>query len=256
MASDAAQHWQKIRPSTRAWEQFDDPHGRPTTPVRVLKEGVPYVLEADFPPHFEAGDHWHPHDTIYLFTAGEMRVGDEGTYRPGDVRWVRAGHVYGPEVAGPDGVRFTLISLGGPIELHWADLEAPPDSLPRADGRKLWGRANIDATPAEHFPDPAGRPTQPVRNLCADDPYILHTTFSPGFSAGEHWHDYDTLYFITDGRMRFGNEGWYEAGDVRWVRGGHSYGPEEPGPEGVSFLLVSCGGPIALRWSDLEPPPR
>ena len=116
----------RLRPRDVAWEQFPDPHGRPTTPVRILKLDDPYVLEADFPADFRAGLHWHPHDTIYLITEGALRFGDEGWFRPGDIRWVRGGHAYGPETAGPDGVRFFLISLGGPVGLHWADLYEVP----------------------------------------------------------------------------------------------------------------------------------
>ena len=86
--------------------------------------------------------------------------------------------------------------------------------------------------------------------------YLLRTRFEPDYIAGEHWHDFSTLYFITQGRMQFGDEGWFEVGDIRWVRGGHSYGPERPGPDGVEFFLLSCGGPVALHWSDLESPPH
>jgi hypothetical protein len=45
---------------------------------------------------------------------GEMSVGDEGAFGAGDVRWVRAGTFYGPEVAGADGCELLLISSGGP----------------------------------------------------------------------------------------------------------------------------------------------
>ena len=83
----------------------------------------------------------------------------------------------------------------------------------------------------------------------------LRTRFDATFIAGEHWHDFDTLYFISDGRMQFGDEGWFDRGDIRAVHGGHSYGPERPGTEGVEFILVSVGGPVVLHWSDLEPPP-
>ena len=238
------QAWGRIRPSDIDWQQFPDPHGRPTTPVRILKEGVPYVLEADFPAGYEAGLHWHPFDTIYLVTQGELHFGGEGVYRPGDLRWVEAGHVYGPETAGPEGVRFFLVSLGGPIGLNWADLYPVPDHLAK-DGAR-WGRARAEDVDWEMFDDPAGRPTKPVQVLADGGPYVLRSRFEPGGSVGEHWHDYDTLYFIERGRMRFGEEGWYEAGDVRWITGGQSYGPEEAGAEGVEFVLVSCGGPVNL----------
>lgn len=256
---ETAPLWGHIRPSDIAWEQFHDPHERPTTPVRVLSAGSPAILQASFPPDFHAGDHWHPFDTIYIFTAGEMRVGDEGAYRPGDIRWVRAGHVYGPEEAGPDGVEFFLVSLGGDIGLNWADLYDVPDELTARldDDRPRWGRANLDELDWAMFDDPAGRPTTPVQVVAAEGPDILRTKFPADFVAGEHWHDFDTIYFILDGSMEFGpQEPMYEKGDIRWVRGGHAYGPEKPGPDGVDFLLVSVGGAVALHWSDLEPAPH
>ena len=252
----------RVRPEEVARQTFHDPHGRPTAPVRILldteKPGDPYVLQAQFPANFEAGLHWHPFDTVYIITKGEMSVGDEGTYRLGDIRWVRAGHIYGPERAGAQGVEFLLVSLGGPIGLNWADLLEVPEALTQrlqAAGPK-WGRVNVADAAWERFHDPAGRPTLPVKTLLSDDPYLLSTIFQPDDAIAEHWHDFDTLYFITRGSMRFGDEGWFQTGDIRWVRGGHSYGPEQPGPEGVEFLLLSCGGPVALHWADLEAAPH
>jgi len=40
-----------------------------------------------------------------------LTVGAEGVYRVGDIRWVRAGTYYGPEVAGPDGCEFILVGM-------------------------------------------------------------------------------------------------------------------------------------------------
>ena len=47
--------------------------------------------------------HSHPCDTLYVIQSGEFIVDGEGSYRPGELRWVRAGVTYGPERAGPDG---------------------------------------------------------------------------------------------------------------------------------------------------------
>ena len=110
--------------------------------------------------------------------------------------------------------------------------------------------------PFVDYPDPNDRPTQPVQVLSEGSVSVLRTRFSPDFCAAEHWHDFDTWYFILAGSMRFGEEGIYNAKDVRQVEGGFSYGPEDPGPEGVDFILVSVGGPVALHWSDLETPPN
>jgi hypothetical protein len=251
-----------VRPAEVSWETFADPHGRPTTPVRILldtdRPGDPYVLQAQFPPNFVAGLHWHPFDTVYIITRGEMLVGDEGSYRLGDIRWVRAGHVYGPERAGAEGVEFYLVSLGGPIGLNWADLlEVPDDLTKRLQQRSpKWGRVNVDEMAWGQFSDPAGRSSLAAQALLTDDPSLLRVRFEPDDSIGEHWHDFDAVYFITRGSLRFGDEGWLQAGDLRWVRGGHSQGPEQSGPDGAEFLLLSCGGPAVLHWTDLEPAPH
>ena len=249
------QRFGKITPSEVEWEQFLDPHGRPTTPVRNLNfEGGPNLLEAKFPPNFYAGDHWHPYDTIYIFTQGEMKVGGEGSYKPGDIRWVKAGHVYGPEEAGPDGLTFYIMALGGEVGLNWADLyDVPADLKKRVETfDKPWGRVNMDEVEFE-----LGLEMQSLQKLSQNNPYITRSRFVSTYSAGEHWHDHDTVYFITDGSMEFGpQEPNYTKGDIRWVKGGYSYGPEIPGPDGVEFILVSIGGPVSLHWCDLEEAPH
>ena len=69
--------------------------------------------------------HWHPSDTVYIVRRGELRVPGEETYREGDVRWVRAGTVYGPEAAGPEGCEFYWISCG-PFGSYDPDVDPPP----------------------------------------------------------------------------------------------------------------------------------
>jgi hypothetical protein len=36
-------------------------------------------------------------------------------------------------------------------------------------------------------------------------------------------------------------------GDLRWISADQEYGPEESGPEGCEFLLVSYG-PMDVQW--------
>ena len=73
-----------------------------------------WMMAVKFPPHHVVASHWHGADAFYLVMSGEMRVGEEGTYRNGDVRWVKAGTFYGPEFVGPDGVVFLLSGHGDP----------------------------------------------------------------------------------------------------------------------------------------------
>ena len=186
-----------IRPQDLGWETFHDPHGRPTTPTRILRASEPFLIEADFPAHFHAGLHWHPHDTIYVITRGEMRIGNEGSFRPGDIRWVKAGHSYGPEEAGDEGVQFHLFSLGGDIGLNWADLYEVPEALNErlSQFQQPAGRRRVDEMPVvgpsdalpswDQMPDEG--PLIFRVSMGADE---AQAAFSPGF---------DCVWYVLDG---------------------------------------------------------
>ncbi len=173
---------------------------------------------------------------LYLLSAGELKKTGGRSLVRGDLYWCNAKDE--SLLFGSNGATVYCIE--------------PMQGL----GRELLSREIAsDCIPWENFADPAGRPTQPVQVLLDGTVSVLRTRFDPSYIAGEHWHDFDTLYFISEGRMQFGDEGWFEQGEIRAVHGGHSYGPERPGAAGVEFVLVSIGGPVALHWSDLEKPP-
>jgi len=187
-----------ILPEQIAWEKFPDPHDRPTTPVRILKETDPFILQADFPAHFHADLHWHPHDTIYLITKGRLRFGDEGWFEPGDVRWVKAGHSYGPEEAGPEGVQFFLVSLGGAIGLNWADLYDVPkkltDRLERLGSPK--GRARLESRDLN-----ALQTSYVIESVFEEDPYLSRLLMKPNAEAAFEGLGCDGVYFVRAGQV-------------------------------------------------------
>ena len=210
-----------IRPQDLGWETFHDPHGRPTTPTRILRASEPFLIEADFPAHFHAGLHWHPHDTIYVITRGEMRIGNEGSFRPGDIRWVKAGHSYGPEEAGDEGVQFHLFSLGGDIGLNWADLYEVPETLNErlSQFQQPAGRRRVDEMPVvgpsdalpswDQMPDEG--PLIFRVSMGADEE---QAAFSPGF---------DCVWYVLDGAVLIDNETRVLAGEFFCASGGASY---------------------------------
>ena len=210
-----------IRPQDLGWETFHDPHGRPTTPTRILRSSEPFLIEADFPAHFHAGLHWHPHDTIYVITRGEMRIGNEGSFCPGDIRWVKAGHSYGPEEAGDEGVQFHLFSLGGDIGLNWADLHEVPEALNErlSQFQQPSGRRRVDEMPVvgptdalpswDQMPDEG--PLIFRVSMGADEE---QAAFSPGF---------DCVWYVLDGAVLIDNETRVLAGEFFCASGGASY---------------------------------
>jgi hypothetical protein len=103
--------WRRITLADVPWEDLPDHLG---VSIRSLGESPgdgPPVMHVRFVPNYVEEPHWHSVDTLYVITAGEFIVGQEGVYRVGDIRWVRAGTFYGPETAGPDGCEFLLAGL-------------------------------------------------------------------------------------------------------------------------------------------------
>lgn len=222
--------WQKFRPQAIAWQTQGDVSERVITTLPATLKQI----------RLESEQTWHGGDSkshLILIAAGTLAAGGQPGLNPGDLVWLPAGSPF--SAAAQAGT--TLIDL----------------ALPGNPGPTDSACIRSKALPWESFDDPAGRPTQPVQLLLESEKLaVLRTRFVPEYSAGEHWHDFDTWYFITEGNMRFGHEGIYETGDVRQVSGGYSYGPEEPGSDGVEFVLVSVGGGVALHWADLEPAPN
>ncbi len=237
----------RIHPADVEWEMFHDPHERPTSPVRMLKTDAPALLEVDFPPDFYAGLHWHPFDTLYFVAEGEMRIGPEGSFFPGDVRWVKAGYPYGPEEAGAEGVRFFLVSLGDEVGLNWADLYDVPESLTgRLSGLSdLWGRANMFDLPSAGLP---GAELCQVQTVCDSDPYIQRVQIAPGGRLPAYHHDVDALYLLRAGNMEVDGEGGFETEDVRWIPAGQSSGAVTAGPSGADMVVIGIGGLAAFAW--------
>ena len=113
-------NWSRATLDELEWQAVD---GYPDVSMRFRGEDLergPWAMHIRFAPDYVEQPHWHEADTFYIVTAGEMRVGNEGSYHPGDVRWVRAGTFYGPETAGPDGCEFILIGAGNPA-MHYED---------------------------------------------------------------------------------------------------------------------------------------
>lgn len=121
------------------------------------------------------------------------------------------------------------------------------------------GRASLDEGEWGTFVDPEQHPeffehmTDVIKVKFMGEnwesgPWIVPNQFPPNAKAGVHRHNYDTVYVVMKGSISFNDGlGWLKPGDVRWVRAGTWYGPEEAGPEGCEFILVSQG-PIEIAW--------
>jgi quercetin dioxygenase-like cupin family protein len=98
--------------------RFEDDHVEPYVNLRRISAD-PAIREVTFPPNATLGVHSHPCDTLYVIQSGEFIVEGEGSYRPGELRWVRAGVTYGPERAGAEGAVVLIVSTNGPFGVRW-----------------------------------------------------------------------------------------------------------------------------------------
>ncbi len=107
------------------WVEFVDAAGRLKTPVKILSATNPCILLVQFTPNLHVDPHSHPFDVIYMPVSGQVDFSDPGEppLLPGQIRWVKAGHPYGPEVGGPEGADVLIISMGGDIAIDWLDTD-------------------------------------------------------------------------------------------------------------------------------------
>lgn len=70
------------------------------------------LLVFRMPPGYVGTRHSHEADTVYIVRRGVLHVEGEGSFGVGDIRWVKAGTVYGPERAGPEGCEVFLVAAG------------------------------------------------------------------------------------------------------------------------------------------------
>jgi hypothetical protein len=221
--------WNKMNPDELQWQRVGEGDEKLlTAEPRVLRQkrlSGKVSIECDK----DAG-------ALLLLVAGRLGLENGKVLQTDDLLWIPAGKVVVGEC--PEALIFFELSIPTPL------------------GPAIVTTIEKDGFSWQNFDDPAGRPTQPVQVLMEGGLSVLRTRFKPDFTAADHWHDFDTWYFITGGSMRFGHEGIYSKGEVRQVSGGYSYGPEEPEEDGVEFVLVSVGGPVALHWADLEKAPN
>ena len=109
-------------------------------------------------------------------------------------------------------------------------------------------RAARDDLPQRSKEDPHIEPYVEVRKL-SSEPSIREVTFPPSGRLVVHSHPSDTLYVIRSGEFHIEGEGVFQPGDVRWVRGGLTNGPEWAGPEGAVLLIVALNGPFGTTFA-------
>lgn len=81
-------------------------------------------------------------------------------------------------------------------------------------------------------------------------PFIIKVADPPNATRPRHSHHGDVCYLYVQGEHHIEGEGVYRAGDVRWTRAGHEYGPETTGPDGGTWWLVTTANPIPIETDE------
>ena len=81
-------------------------------------------------------------------------------------------------------------------------------------------------------------------------PYVFMVEDPPNKTRPRHYHHADVLYVYVKGEHHIEDEGTYKAGDIRWTRGGHTYGPETTGPEGGAWWVISYSDPVPVEVTE------
>lgn len=77
-------------------------------------------------------------------------------------------------------------------------------------------------------------------------PFVFMVEDPPDKTRSRHYHHGDVLYVYVAGEHHIEGEGTYRAGDLRWTRAGHTYGPETTGPDGGAWWVISYRDPIPV----------
>lgn len=111
--------------------------------VRVGDDAAaPLIIRAEFPPGYTVGPHTHDNDYVEVILEGSQCV-TRRWYHPGHIRRVKAGTVYGPLVAGPDGATVLIVFRNGDATMH-----------PARPGQGVWSQ--YDGRPRHWVVPPDG----------------------------------------------------------------------------------------------------
>lgn len=81
-------------------------------------------------------------------------------------------------------------------------------------------------------------------------PFVFLVEDPPHKTRPRHYHHGDVVYVYTKGEHHIEGEAVYRAGDIRWTRAGHAYGPETTGPDGGSWWVISYSDPLPVNVVD------
>ena len=252
--------WARIECNSVAWESFEEGLAdETTTDVRWLQAQDPWIVEARHPATSVSPAHYHPSDVIYLYTGGSVSMSAEPgqigearqptSYRAGDLRFVKAGTVYGPETTGPDGSQFYTFTFGKRPSVAYAsvDQQAAGTEDLTPPGSDVWWRGRWDGSDwTEVSVGVDGTAIKASGQILST--FGVHAAMirlGSNEELGSISHDSDWILLPVAGLIQIGSEESYGLSCFRWTAGGECCGPIVGGPTGGVILLLSASRPVA-----------
>jgi hypothetical protein len=253
-------NWARIECDSVAWEGFEEGlANETTTDVRWLQARDPWIVEARHPAASVSPAHYHPFDVVYLYTGGSVSMAAEPgqvgaairstSYRAGDLRFVKAGTVYGPETTGPDGSQFYTFTFGGRPSVAYAcdDQKSAGTAALTPPGSDVWWRGRWDERDWTKISVGVDGTTRQVagRILSTFGIHAAMIQLGPNEKLGSLSHDSDCILLPVVGSVEIGSEESYGQHCFRWTAGGECCGPIIGGPTGGVILLLSAFQAVA-----------
>jgi quercetin dioxygenase-like cupin family protein len=130
---DVIKHWEDLD-----WVKLDDSPGLRVCALSVDPNHDATAVAMDYAPGFTIPDHYHTVAHIEIVVQGEITVSGRPE-KPGDMRLVPQGAVYGPLVAGPDGARVIEV-----FPIHTIDAVQGRYMAPEISEHKNSGERNAE----------------------------------------------------------------------------------------------------------------
>lgn len=208
---------------------------------------------------------WLPSDVYFVAIRGTLTFEDENNasalYTYGDVKWVLAGHSFGPiRNMGLDEAWVLVVGTNFEPECSAAPSDANPSVHPTSLSTRSYFRVQ-----GKYSPNPSQRTTEcwatgGVYNMnfnsYGNTGPLLRVKWGPNCQIPYHYHPTWAMYFIQYGKMYFKGDGEgadveFNQGEVRWVRPGFAYGPEYTRDDAMEITVLGTDTPPAFQ----APPP-
>ena len=235
-----------------------------TTNQADFKVVPPTIARLHLAPGDSYPDHsyWTSSDIYYVAINGSLTwTGSEAEQKKGDIYWVLGGHLHGPVTCSSQSEECVLVAISDSKFVARGNASYfPSDNNPTVIPGQIKERFYLQAEAEWHdgtHVECEGDIAQTMHfDAVENSPPLFRAHWPSPCSVGYHYHPKGIMYVTTMGTNIYTLdtvEGYedipVEAGEGRWARPGHAYGPEYRWVESIIIfpliLLISTVSPLS-----------